>query len=133
MHGPSNSRKETPDRGSWRRGRFGGARGARMLRRMTTTDVSQEPGALRSQLLDEIRAFLQREREVDPARVQETAHFKNDLELDSLDVAAIAVELEDKYGVTLEDEHVVLVETVGDALDVVMALMRGEALPAAEA
>ncbi|HEX8646589.1 MAG TPA: acyl carrier protein [Thermoleophilaceae bacterium] len=98
---------------------------------MTTTDVSQEPGALRSQLLDEIRTFLQREREVDPERVQEGAHFKDDLGLDSLDVAAIAVELEDKYEVELEDEHVVLVRTVGDALDVVIALMRGEPLPAA--
>lgn len=92
---------------------------------MATTEVSEQSRALRAQLLDAIRSFLHEQREIEPERVQEGSEFKNDLGLDSLDLAAVAVELEDRYELTLDDEHIVTIETVADALDVAMQLLEG--------
>ena len=74
----------------------------------------------REEVLEAIRAHLADELELDPARVTEATHFKQDLEADSLDLYTLVQELEDTYGVVMTDEQAVRIQTVGAAVDFVL-------------
>jgi acyl carrier protein len=75
----------------------------------------------REQVLSLIRAHLADELEIDPASVQETTRFRQDLEADSLDLYTLVQELEDSYGVKISDEEAARILTVGQAVDFVLA------------
>ena len=75
----------------------------------------------REDVLEAIRAHLADELELDPARIDESTHFKRDLEADSLDLYTLVQELEDTYGVKMSDEEAAGVQTVGAAVDFVLA------------
>ena len=74
----------------------------------------------RQEILEAIRAHLADELELDPARVDESTHFKRDLEADSLDLYTLVQELEDTYGVAMTDEQAARIQTVGAAVDFVL-------------
>ena len=75
----------------------------------------------REDVLEAIRAHLADELELDPARVDEGTHFKQDLEADSLDLYTLVQELEDSYGVVMSDEQAARIHTVGQAVEFVLA------------
>ena len=75
----------------------------------------------RDAVLQAIRAHLADELELDPARIDEGTHFRNDLEADSLDLYTLVQELEDTYGVKMSDEEAARIQTVGAAVDFVLA------------
>lgn len=75
----------------------------------------------RELLLAEVRDFLEEERGIVPEMVVERARWREDLELDSLDLIEMAVEWEDRHDVRLEDEALPLIVKVGDAIDYVLA------------
>ena len=74
----------------------------------------------RDEVLELIRAHLADELEIDPARVTEATHFKQDLDADSLDLYTLVQELEDTYGVRMSDEQAARVQTAGQAVDFVL-------------
>ena len=74
----------------------------------------------REEILEAVRAHLADELELDPARIDETTHFKRDLEADSLDLYTLVQELEDTYGVAMTDEQAARIQTVGAAVDFVL-------------
>ena len=75
----------------------------------------------RAEVLQMIQAHLVDELEVDPSRVQEGTHFKDDLDADSLDLYTLVQELEDSYGVRISDEDAAKILSVGQAVDFVIA------------
>jgi acyl carrier protein len=75
----------------------------------------------RDEVLSYIRAHLADELELDPARVEEGTRFKDDLEADSLDLYSLVQELEDTYGVRMTDEQAAQIQSVGQAVDFVLA------------
>jgi acyl carrier protein len=75
----------------------------------------------RDDVLELIRAHLADELDIDPARIDESSRFKEDLEADSLDLYTLVQELEDSYGVTMTDEQAAQILTVGQAADFVLA------------
>jgi acyl carrier protein len=75
----------------------------------------------RDEVLQMIRAHLADELELDPSRVDESTHFKDDLDADSLDLFTLVQELEDTYGVVMTDEQAAQIVTVGQAVDFVLA------------
>jgi acyl carrier protein len=81
----------------------------------------------RDEVLDLIRAHLADELELDPARVEESTRFREDLEADSLDLYTLVQELEDSYGVKMSDEEAAQIRTVGQAVDFVLARTGAEA------
>ncbi len=81
----------------------------------------------RDEVLERIRAHLAAELEIDPARVSEGTRFKEDLEADSLDLAELVMELEDRYGIRIPDEEAARILTVGQAADFVAARLPQEA------
>jgi acyl carrier protein len=75
----------------------------------------------RDEVFELIRDHLADELELDPARVSESTHFRNDLDADSLDLYTLVQELEDTYGVAMTDEQAAQIQTVGQAVDFVLA------------
>ena len=75
----------------------------------------------REQVLDAIRDHLADELELDPARITEDTHFREDLSADSLDLYTLVQELEDSYGVKMPEEDAARIQTVRQAVDYVLA------------
>ena len=75
----------------------------------------------REEVLELIREHLADELELDPARIDESTHFRNDLDADSLDLYTLVQELEDTYGVKMSDEQAARIQTVGAAVDFVLS------------
>ncbi len=57
---------------------------------------------------------------VDEADVNEDAAFIDDLGADSLDLVELVMALEQEFGVTIPDEEVEAIKTVGDAVTYIM-------------
>jgi acyl carrier protein len=74
----------------------------------------------REEVFSLIQAHLADELEVDPARIEDSTRFREDLEADSLDLYTLVQELEDSYGVKLSDEEAARITTVGQAVDFVV-------------
>ncbi|MBU3061091.1 acyl carrier protein [Nocardia sp. NEAU-G5] len=59
---------------------------------------------------------------IDPSEVLIEKSFVEDLDIDSLSLVEIAVQLEDKYGVQIPDEDMASLKTVGDAVSYVQKM-----------
>ena len=58
---------------------------------------------------------------VEADAVSETASFKDDLDADSLDLVELVMALEERLDISVPEEDLENVKTVGDAIDVVSA------------
>lgn len=59
---------------------------------------------------------------IEPSEVTLDKAFIDDLDIDSLSMVEIAVQLEDKYGVKVPDEDLAGLKTVGDAVGYIQKL-----------
>lgn len=75
----------------------------------------------REQILEAIRAHLADELELDPAKITEETRFREDLDADSLDLYTLVQELEDSYGVPIDEDQAARILTVGQAVEFVLA------------
>ncbi len=75
----------------------------------------------REQVLERVRAHLADELAIDPAGIDESTRFREDLEADSLDLYTLVQELEDQYSIQISDEQAAKILTVGQAVDFVLA------------
>ena len=70
---------------------------------------------------DEIRAglaeILNEVADVDPADVTDDKTFVDDLDVDSLSMVEVAMAAEEKFGVTIPDDELPKLKTVGDAVN----------------
>ena len=74
----------------------------------------------REEVFTLIQNHLADELDVDPARIDESTRFKEDLDADSLDLYELVMELEDRYGISVSEEQASRIKTVGDAVDFVV-------------
>lgn len=58
---------------------------------------------------------------VDAAQVTPEARFKEDLDADSLDVVEMVMALEEEFGISVPEEDLKDVTTVGQAFDLIQA------------
>jgi len=58
---------------------------------------------------------------VEPSAVVESARFAEDLDADSLDLVELVMGLEERFDVSIPEEDLEGVATVGDAVDLVLA------------
>lgn len=75
----------------------------------------------REQVFVLIQVHLADELDIDTDLIGEQTRFKEDLGADSLDLYTLVQELEDTYGVQISDEAASEIETVGQAVDFVVA------------
>jgi acyl carrier protein len=80
---------------------------------MTTLD--------RDQVMAKVREHLAAELEVGESEIAEGTRFRDDLDADSLDLYELVMELEDTYGISVSEEEAGRIETVGQAVDFVLA------------
>ena len=57
---------------------------------------------------------------VEPDAVREDARFKDDLDADSLDLVELVMALEERFGISVPESDLEGLETVGQALDLVL-------------
>ena len=74
----------------------------------------------REEVFSLIQSHLADELDLDPAQIDESTRFREDLEADSLDLYTLVQELEDSYGIRMPDEDAVNILTVGAAIDYVL-------------
>lgn len=79
----------------------------------------------RTEVLEKVRSHLAEELRVDPARITDETHFRQDLEADSLDLYELVMELEDTYGVKMTEEEAAQIQTVGQAVNFVVERLPG--------
>jgi acyl carrier protein len=75
----------------------------------------------REEVFSLVQSHLADELDLDPARIDESTRFKEDLDADSLDLYTLVQELEDTYSIRMPDEDAVNILTVGQAVDYVLA------------
>jgi acyl carrier protein len=64
---------------------------------------------------------------VDPSAVTEEARFKEDLDADSLDLVEFVMALEERFDISVPEEDLDGVDTVGQALTLVMGKLGANA------
>ena len=60
---------------------------------------------------------------VDEGRIVPAAHFRNDLEADSLDLVELIMAFEEEFGGEISDEDAQKIETVGQAVEYISSQM----------
>ena len=73
--------------------------------------------ANKEQIFDEIKEIVVDQTDLDASKITMDANFKENLELDSLDVFEIMNELEDKFEIELDADEGI--ETISDVVDFV--------------
>ena len=64
---------------------------------------------------------------MDPDTVVEDARFKEDLDADSLDLVELVMGLEERFDISVPEEDLENVGTVGQAVDLVLAKLAAKA------
>ncbi len=75
----------------------------------------------KEEIFDQMKEILVDRLGVDEDQVTTEASFQDDLDADSLDLAEIIMEMEDKFDVKITDEEAQQIGTVGEAVEFVAA------------
>lgn len=75
----------------------------------------------RETILEKTKDVIVDQLNVDETDVVEDAAFIDDLGADSLDLVELVMALEQEFGVTIPDEEVESIKTVGDAVNFIIA------------
>lgn len=79
----------------------------------------------RSEVAERLEAVLVTELGLDEDKIEEDAHFEEDLDVDSLGVVELLMALEDEFDVKIPDEEAESIVTVGQAIDMVHKKLGG--------
>lgn len=72
-------------------------------------------------MLEKLKAVFEEAVNVDAEQVVPEARLAEDLEIDSLGAVELALELENAFDITIEDEELAELKTVQDVLDLLEA------------
>lgn len=75
----------------------------------------------REEVLSAIRDVAVEVLSVEPSQVTDEAKFKEDLEADSLDLVELVMALEENFDISVPEEDLEGVATVGQAVDLVLS------------
>jgi acyl carrier protein len=79
-------------------------------------------GDTREDVFQRVREIIVENLGVDPSEVTMETRFREDLEADSLDLAELIMDFEDKFEVgDISEEAAMKIETVGDAVEYISA------------
>jgi acyl carrier protein len=96
-------------------------------REATGTTCQEATLMEREEALSALREVAVEVLSVDGANVQEDARFKEDLDADSLDLVELVMGLEERFDISVPEEDLDGVATVGQAVDLVMAKVAAKA------
>ena len=65
---------------------------------------------------DTVREMIASQLRVDAAAITEDSRLVEDLKADSANIMVMIMDLEDNYGITVEDDQILKLKTVGDVV-----------------
>ena len=66
-----------------------------------------------------IKSLIGEQLKVDPAKITRDSRLMEDLKADSANIMVMIMDLEDRFGITVEDDQIMKLKTVGDVADYV--------------
>ena len=61
---------------------------------------------------------------VDPAQITPESRLMEDLKADSANIMVMIMDLEDKFGITVEDDQIMKMRTVGDVVNYIEGIKK---------
>lgn len=83
--------------------------------------------SLRTDLYADITEFLVAKCDADPDELSVKSDLYHDIGIDSLDLVAMAQTLQGAYGISMDDERIGSLRTVGDVLDFAVSKVEAKA------
>ena len=77
----------------------------------------------RDQVLADVKQIVGEQMAIPPERIRESHTLVEDLGCDSLDIIEITMESEEQFGISVPDELIERIRTVGDVADGVLELL----------
>ena len=68
-------------------------------------------------VFEDVKAMIAKQLKADPATITRETRLVEDLKADSANVMVMIMDLEDKFGIMVEDDHIMKMKTVGDVVD----------------
>ena len=68
-------------------------------------------------IFDTVKSMIAKQLKVDEASITPESRLIEDLKADSANVMVMIMDLEDKYGIMVEDDQILKLRTVGDVVD----------------
>jgi len=76
-------------------------------------------GLSKTGIFDSVVSVMQGEFEIPPERLRPDAHLIDDLDLDSIDAIDLAVRLEERLGVSFDEDDLKSLRTLQDVVDLI--------------
>ena len=67
-------------------------------------------------VFENVKALIAKQLTADPATITAETRLIEDLKADSANVMVMIMDLEDNYGITVEDDQILKLKTVGDVV-----------------
>ena len=67
-------------------------------------------------VFDAVKAMIAKQLKVDEASITAESRLVEDLKADSANIMVMIMALEDEYGITVEDDQIMKLKTVGDVV-----------------
>ena len=67
-------------------------------------------------IFENVKALIAQQLKADPATITPETRLIEDLKADSANVMVMIMDLEDNYGITVEDDQILKLRTVGDVV-----------------
>ena len=64
-----------------------------------------------------IKSLIGEQLKIDPAKITRDSRLMEDLKADSANIMVMIMDLEDRFGITVEDDQIMKLKTVGDVVD----------------
>lgn len=68
-------------------------------------------------VFEDVKAMIAKQLKADPATITRKTRLVEDLKADSANVMVMIMDLEDKFGIMVEDDQIMKMKTVGDVVD----------------
>ncbi|MGN0778232.1 MAG: acyl carrier protein [Aristaeellaceae bacterium] len=68
-------------------------------------------------IFDTVKTMIAKQLKVDEASITRSSRLIEDLKADSANVMVMVMDLEDKFGIMVEDDQILKLRTVGDVVD----------------
>jgi len=68
-------------------------------------------------MFDNVVEMISKQLKVDPSTITRESRLIDDLKADSANIMVMIMDLEDQFGITVEDDQIMKMKTVGDVVD----------------
>ena len=68
-------------------------------------------------MFDNVVEMISKQLKVDPSTITRESRLIDDLKADSANIMVMIMDLEDQFGITVEDDQIMRMKTVGDVVD----------------